>query len=86
MRPEFKLLTSVLRVPVLQHGGEVVCESHAILRYLARKTIAAQVDVLMEFGSATLYAVHWVVLPKRPHDTATAGQNRFCSSCKCAER
>ena len=35
--PEFKALTPVPRVPVLQHGVEVVWESHAILRYLAPK-------------------------------------------------
>lgn len=52
--PEFKALTPVPRVPVLQHGVEVVWESHAILRYLAPKTITTQADIWMEFGSTTL--------------------------------
>lgn len=52
--PEFKSLTPVPRVPVLQHDSEVVWESHAILRYLAPNTMTTQADIWMEFGSTTL--------------------------------
>lgn len=57
--PVFTALTPVRRVPVLQDADLSIWESHAILRYLARKVdrfgaADPQVDMWMEFGSTTL--------------------------------
>jgi glutathione S-transferase len=65
--PEFKALTPVGVVPVLQDGDMAIWESHAILRHLARRpgssrapswandvALAARVDPWLEFGATTL--------------------------------
>lgn len=52
--PTFAALTPMRRVPVLQDGDVALCESHAILRYLARDQMTPVGDMWMEFGSTTL--------------------------------
>jgi glutathione S-transferase len=52
--PKFAALTPMRRVPVLQDGDVALCESHAILRYLARDQMTPVGDMWMEFGSTTL--------------------------------
>ena len=64
-RPEFKAISPMPRVPVLQHGDLAIWESHAVLRYLAdlcaphalspRDMIhRARIDPWMELVSTTL--------------------------------
>jgi glutathione S-transferase len=64
--PEFLRLNPNARVPVIQHSGVVVWESHAILRYLARRfgridlyptdpSLAALVDMWMDWHITTFW-------------------------------
>jgi glutathione S-transferase len=82
-RPEFAALTPARRVPVLEDGGIVVWESHAVLRHLGRchpdhplgmadPGRAARIDPWMEFGATTLQppfiALFWQLVRMRPHE------------------
>lgn len=64
-RPEFKAISPMPRVPVLQHGDLAIWESHAVLRYLADLCAPhelspldmvhrARIDPWMELVSTTL--------------------------------
>ena len=79
--PEFRALTPVPRVPVLQDGDLTLWESHAILRHLARTKGAplapaerdwAVADQWMDYVTSTLQPafirLFWHLVRTRPED------------------
>lgn len=86
--PDFKALSPMPRVPVLQDGETVLWESHAILRYLAAKTgsctVTPEADMWMEFGSTTLQppfiGLFWQLVRMTPEEQDNEVQDSHLKS------